>query len=171
MLERASIVTVSIYRSTPFAIKKYASASISPDVVALSDREGAVYTSYQVKQSTFAVFLSGPTHVAKNFRKYKPHMNLRGMMVGVSEKSAPHKQLPADFLINEDGVIVDLFRAETVSDHMPFERVEAFIPEGKRCRCNKQDCVSPRCRKEYTNIRRQSIIYTGPAGDGIRLPM
>lgn len=51
------------------------------------------------------------------------------------------RQLPADFLINEDGVIVDLFRAKQMSDHMPFERVEAIIPEEKRCKCNKKDCI------------------------------
>ena len=45
-------------------------------------------------------------------------------------------QLPADFMIDEDGVIVDLFQAKRFTDHMPFERVEEFIPEEKRCRCN-----------------------------------
>ena len=47
-------------------------------------------------------------------------------------------QLPADFMIDEDGVIVDLFQAKRFTDHMPFERVEEFIPEEKRCRCNRK---------------------------------
>lgn len=73
------------------------------------------------------------------------------------------RQLPADFLINEDGVIVDLFRAKQMSDHMPFERVEAIIPEEKRCKCNKKDCIVPRCRQSYEAIRREAeaMIFLG----------
>lgn len=73
------------------------------------------------------------------------------------------RQLPADFLINEDGVIVDLFRAKQMSDHMPFERVEAIIPEEKRCKCNKKDCIVPRCRQNYEAIRREAeaMIFWG----------
>mmetsp|Transcript_30747 Transcript_30747/g.55705 ORF Transcript_30747/g.55705 Transcript_30747/m.55705 type:complete len:90 (-) Transcript_30747:237-506(-) len=73
------------------------------------------------------------------------------------------RQLPAEFMIDEDGVIVDLFRAEKMIDHMPFERVEAFIPEGKRCRCNKKDCIVPRCRENYNQIRKESeaMLFIG----------
>ena len=64
--------------------------------------------------------------------------------------------LPATFMINEEGVIIDLHRAQKPDDYVPFERVEAFIPEEKRCKCNKQNCISPRCRETYEIIKRES---------------
>ena len=65
-------------------------------------------------------------------------------------------QLPATFMINEDGLVVDLFRADNLLDSMPFERLEAFIPDDKRCKCNKHDCIASRCRKEYEECKREA---------------
>lgn len=36
-------------------------------------------------------------------------------------------RLPADFLIDAGGSVVDAFYATTIGDHIPFERVEAFL--------------------------------------------
>lgn len=36
-------------------------------------------------------------------------------------------RLPADFLIDENGVVVDAFYAGHIGDHIPFERVDAFL--------------------------------------------
>lgn len=36
-------------------------------------------------------------------------------------------RLPADFLIDENGKIVETFYADTIGDHIPFERIEAFL--------------------------------------------
>ena len=35
-------------------------------------------------------------------------------------------RLPADFLIDEEGLIRDVFYADVISAHIPFERVERF---------------------------------------------
>ena len=65
-------------------------------------------------------------------------------------------------MIHENGIIVDLFIANKVTDSMMFERLEAFIPKNKRCKCNKKDCISPRCRETHDENRRQSkMIYMG----------
>ena len=36
-------------------------------------------------------------------------------------------RLPADFLIDADGLIVDAFYASVISEHIPFDRVERFV--------------------------------------------
>ena len=36
-------------------------------------------------------------------------------------------RLPADFLIDATGKIVETFYAETIGDHIPFERIDAFL--------------------------------------------
>lgn len=36
-------------------------------------------------------------------------------------------RLPADFLIDENGKVVDTFYADTIGGHIPFERIDAFL--------------------------------------------
>ena len=93
---------------------------------------------------SFVLLLCGYVrHCSKN--KYKAFVK-KSFMQDASINGM--KLLPADFLINEDGIIVDIFRADNFSSrHMPFERIEAcFIPESKRCKCYRKDCISPACR-------------------------
>ena len=95
---------------------------------------------------SFVLLLCGYVllHCSKN--KYKAFVK-KSFMQDASINGM--KLLPADFLINEDGIIVDIFRADNnfSSRHMPFERIEAcFIPESKRCKCYRKDCISPACR-------------------------
>ena len=132
----------------------------------LSDRKGKVYGKFQVKGST-TPFRVGK-ELMKNYGIYKQHLkmtnNMRetGPLTGkLGMKVAT--QLPADFLIDESGVIVDLFRAKSPQDHMPLERLEKFIPEGKRCKCNKKDCISSKCRETYEEIRKENEAMFGGA--------
>jgi len=159
LLTRADIVTICVYRSTPKNIEKFASKHMSDDFVALSDKKGGVYISFQVKRSFPAVLRSTGLGL-KNLKQLLPYMRVDNTdFVG----NGQHNQLPADFMIDEDGIIVDLFRARIIQDHMPFDRVEAFIPENKRCKCNKKDCISPRCRKEYEEIKKEdmALLHVG----------
>lgn len=55
--------------------------------------------------------------------------------------------IPCDFLIDENGVIVDLHLAKDVNDFLEWERIEAFIPRDCRCTCNSEDCLSKSCRE------------------------
>jgi hypothetical protein len=36
-------------------------------------------------------------------------------------------RLPGDFLIDEQGVLRDVFYGRDIAEHLPFERVEAFL--------------------------------------------
>lgn len=38
-------------------------------------------------------------------------------------------RLPADFLIDADGTVREVFYAETIGAHIPFERVDAFLQQ------------------------------------------
>ena len=65
-------------------------------------------------------------------------------------------QLPVDFLINEEGIVVDLFRAQKIEEHMPLERIEAFVPPEKRYKCNGRQCIFPQCRQNYEEIQAET---------------
>lgn len=128
------------------------------DSLALSDKEGLVYASFEVKKAPPSGFARSVMALVKGMRKYKKYVSVKGMVKDLSGKhpSRALMQLPADFLIDENGVIVDFLRAERNGDHIPFERIEAFIPKDKRCKCNKKDCITNMCRENYEQIRRDS---------------
>ena len=104
----------------------------------------------------------GAAELISNMSKYKQFLD-----VSFTTREKPGfkqtTQLPADFLIDEDGIIVDLLRAAKPQEHMAFERIEAFVPKEKRCNCHKKDCISPTCRRIYEEIRKDSeaMLFTG----------
>lgn len=138
MFKAADIVTLCVFRSIPENIAMYGPSIKGEDSFALSDKKGKVFVAYNVPKSTRAM-ITGTGNMMKNFGRFKKGINFSGMM----RDARPSKmaQLPADFMIDQNGVIVDLFRSENMMEHMPFDRIEAFIPGEKRCRCNKKDCI------------------------------
>mmetsp|Transcript_20429 Transcript_20429/g.31128 ORF Transcript_20429/g.31128 Transcript_20429/m.31128 type:complete len:136 (+) Transcript_20429:451-858(+) len=124
------------------------------DTHTLSDVKGSVYKKFQVKPRVkgFIYAMSVMPKILKKFKDIKGKGRDEALL-----------QLPADFLIDENGIIVDVFRSETPQDHMEFERIEAFIPKEKRCSCNKKDCISPACRETYAQIRKdaEAMLYLG----------
>jgi len=137
------------------------------DAHALSDRKGSVYKQFQLKTKSKAM-ITGSIELSKNMKHYKQYFNFSATMKetqGATGLSAA-KQMPADFLIDEDGKIFDLFRSTTPQDQMPFDRLEKFIPEGKRCKCNKKDCISTICRETYEEIRKENEAMFGAGGYG-----
>jgi len=153
MLDRAGIVTISIFNSKPQHVTMFTAKIRGDSMIALSDKKGSTYSSFQVKQGSFWGVLRSNLYLARNWKKYKPFAKYV-VFKDTGANTTIMKQLPADFMIDESGVIVDLFRARNVQDHISFERVEAFIPEDKRCRCNKKDCISSTCREKYEEIKR-----------------
>ena len=97
---------------------------------------------------------------SKTYRKYVNPKLLMSESSGIDGMKGLN-QLPADFLIDENGVIVDLLYATSFKEHMPFDRLEAFIPEGRRCKCNKKDCISTQCRQTYEEIRKENEAMFG----------
>uniref|UniRef100_A0A7S4K6H6 Uncharacterized protein n=1 Tax=Odontella aurita TaxID=265563 RepID=A0A7S4K6H6_9STRA len=77
---------------------------------------------------------------------------------GLVRKMRPEGKLdtlPADFLIDETGIIVDTFQGRHFNDFLPWERIEAFIPKGCRCNCKSPECLSPTCRAHNEERKRQ----------------
>lgn len=160
-LKQAGITTVCIFRSTPADVKKRLS-DLGADSIALSDRKGVVYNLFQVKRSAKSVFHGTIEGVNK---KYKQYSSVSMILKETSGKdgSKAGLQLPADFCIDENGIVVDVFRAERIQDHMPLDRIEKFVPVEKRCQCSKKSCLFPRCRRRFDEIMKDSsaMLYLG----------
>jgi len=153
LLQKAEIVTLCIFRSAPTMMQRAADGT-NEDTHTLSDLKGSVYKKFQVKPRVKG-FIYAMTVMPKILKKFK---DIKG-----KGRDEALLQLPADFLIDENGIIVDVFRSETPQDHMEFERIEAFIPKGKRCKCKQKDCISPTCRETYAQIRKdaEAMLYLG----------
>ena len=176
MLIKAGIVTITIFQSSTDNLLKYSDATVSNNdaTVLLSDERGVAYNSFMVnKQETRRAIISYNKEMSKNQDVYKKFMVTKTIPAQLSFIKDHRKQLftqpartPAIYLINEEGVICDLFRAETLTDSMPFDRIEAFIPEERRCRCNKKDCLTSNCRKNYEEIRKETELAYSYHHDG-----
>lgn len=155
LLRRADIVTICVFRSTPQNIAKYAADVVNTGkLLALGDARGAAYESYMIGKSASG-FLRDALRMVKNIYRYKEYVHVDGMIRDMGKVT----QMPADFMINEEGIIVDLERGGLMRP----ERVETFIPHEKRCGCNKKTCIWPFCRAQYEVIRNEGsfLIYMG----------
>ena len=147
MLKKGGIIIICIFNSLPSMICNFASETSG--VIALCDRKKTAYKKYSVKESTKAILQYEKEVLVSNSKKYKPYFAPFKIM-----KKDFHlggvRILPADFLINETGHIVDLFRSkDPYNSHIPFDRLEAFVPESRRCKCNMNDCWTIRCKENY----------------------
>lgn len=145
---------------------KRASTGTNDDTHILSDAKGSVYPKFQVKPSSIRAGIANfsllPKILKKN-GKYYSYLDTKAALRDNKGGIKAKLQLPADFLIDERGIIADVFRSKKPEDYMGFERIEAFIPKEKRCQCNKKDCISPTCRENYERIRKdaESMLFMG----------
>lgn len=85
----------------------------------VADPQLAIYNRFGVERSNWAFF--------KSILLKLPHM-MRGMVAGGRPRMNAHMTLiPADFLINENGKIVESWYGRDARDHIPLERINAFI--------------------------------------------
>ena len=93
--------------------------SMKPPFRVLCDPDERLYYLYGLETSMQG-FLS-----PKNAVAYMNAASKGFMKVGPSE--GPVHRLPADFLIDEDGIIRSAYYAPTIGEHIPFEEVDAFL--------------------------------------------
>jgi peroxiredoxin Q/BCP len=82
------------------------------------DPDEALYRLYDLEAS-LAGYLS-PKNIPLMAEAFKQGF-LPGAMHGTKTR------LPADFLIDASGKVIDAFYAPTIGEHIPFERVDAFL--------------------------------------------
>lgn len=165
-LQKASIVVMCIFYSTPENVARYQAENKGDETLVLGDAKGVVYKCFHVKRSVTAPLFTS-FEVFSNMKKYKKFMPSQNAEIPGPNGLKKIQQLPADFCIDENGIVVDVFRAKRATDHMTIDRIEAFIPEDKRCKCKKGDCLFPKCREMYEQIKRDSMamLYLGDVGD------
>lgn len=84
----------------------------------LSDQSESIYDLYSAHKSWMA--LLNPTMLPTLIKSM-----LLGNLPGSPDGSI--HRMPVEFLINEEGIIVDVHYGQTITDHLEFERIDRFI--------------------------------------------
>lgn len=114
---------IAFFASTPEEVQRYVAKKPRPFRM-IGDINLDIYTRYGVERSAFAIFKA---------LFFKLPRIVRGIVLGdLAKKNAHPTLVPADFLIDENGVIRDIWYGRDTSDHIPLKRVEAFARKGQK---------------------------------------
>jgi len=99
----------------------------SPPYVVIANPNKSLYQLFGVKKSVIGM-LFGFFKIKRLMKAF----NIVGLFKSLSNNGSAMHQLPADFLIDENGIIQEAFYAKTTSDNLSIERIESFITKPLR---------------------------------------
>ena len=125
MWKRQNLEIVTLFSSPANEVREHVARHPRPFRM-ISDPDLEIYNQYGVEHSAMALLK------ALLFRM--PRI-ARGIATGGRPRPNPHvKLVPADFLIQEDGRIMDIWYGRNTSDHIPLQSVQSFINKGRKSR-------------------------------------
>lgn len=112
---------VAIFDSPLDNLQEHAEGHVAPFPI-LADESNQYYNDYGIEHSVFGVFkgmiMRMPTLLKGMFKGYIP-MKIKGSMT----------TMPADFLVDEHGVIQHAHYGRDEGDHLPFSHIKAFAKQ------------------------------------------
>ena len=109
---------VAVYDSSIENLTRYTEGHNSPFPI-LADEENKYYKQYKIEHSFIGMLkgmiLKMPTLLMGMFKGYLP-LRIKGSIT----------TMPADFLIDRDGVIQEAYYGKDADDHLPFETIKEF---------------------------------------------
>ena len=112
---------IAVFSDTPEKVAAHVAKYPRPFVM-LADPDLNIYNQYGVEHSVSALFKA---------LVFRLPTIIKGFATGGRPSNNPHiKLVPADFLINESGVVEKIWYGTNTSDHIPLEEVKQFIDEG-----------------------------------------
>lgn len=116
--QAAGLEVIAVFSSPADEVRKHVARYPRPFRM-ISDPDLSIYHQYGVEQSASALLKA---------MIFKLPRIIRGIFTGGRPRKNPHVTLvPADFLLNESGEIVETWYGRDTSDHIPLEKVKAFI--------------------------------------------
>lgn len=111
---------IAVFLSTPEDVRRFVARKPRPFAV-IADPSGATYRSYGIERSFW--------------RKYKGILTriptlLKGLRIVGLAGLKTSNLMPADFLVDEHGLIAEAYYGSDAGDRIPFERVELFVARG-----------------------------------------
>jgi len=118
--EKRGLSMVAFFQSPAESIRKYVSKHEAPFPI-IPDPEHNVYNKYGV-ESSVGGFLGGMLGIDS------PKAMLKGFLPGKMEGT--WTLMPADFLIGPDLKVQEAFYGNKISEHLPFDKIDAFLNGG-----------------------------------------
>lgn len=119
-LAALGLEVIAVFASTPEEVRRFVARKPRPFVV-VADPTSSAHEAYGIDRSFWrkwkGVFTRIPT-LLKGLR-----------IVGVAGLNTSNL-MPADFLIDEDGKIVEAYYGSDAGDRIPFDRIELFLAKG-----------------------------------------
>lgn len=111
---------VAVFTSTPEQVKRFVAHQKRPFPV-VADPTSTAHTKYGIERSFWRKLKGIVTRMPTLIKGLR--------IVGLAGLNTTNL-MPADFLIDEDGTIVEAYYGSDAGDHIPFERVELFVARG-----------------------------------------
>ncbi|HSE11541.1 MAG TPA: redoxin domain-containing protein [Rudaea sp.] len=111
---------VAVFTSTPEAVRRFVARQRRPFRV-VADPTSRAHAIYRIERSFWRKLKGIVTRVPTLIRGLR--------IVGVAGLNTTNL-MPADFLIDEHGTIVEAYYGGDAGDHIAFERVELFLARG-----------------------------------------
>lgn len=119
--QRQGVEVLAVFSSSDTQVREHVARHPRPFRL-ISNPDLDIYSHYGVEKSAGALIKA---------MLFKLPRIIRGFQTGGRPKPNPNVTLvPADFLINESGDIIDVWYGRDTSDHIPLDRVQAFINTG-----------------------------------------
>jgi peroxiredoxin len=133
----AGLEVVVVFSSTVAEVRQHIARFPRPFRI-IADPDLALYNRYGVEHSSSALLKA---------LLFKMPRIIKGFQTGGRPSKNSHVSLvPADFLLDEKGNVVDLWYGRDTADHMPIERINDFVNK-------KLLTITVAERKELTRLR------------------
>lgn len=126
-LEALGLDVVAVFASTPAEVRRFVLARPRPFPVA-AEPTAKAYEVYGIRKSFWRKLLAVFTRFGTLVRGLEK-LGLAGSLKGMAGVNT-NNLMPADFLIDEQGNIVEAYYGKDAGDHIPFERIELFLARG-----------------------------------------
>jgi thioredoxin-dependent peroxiredoxin len=118
--QAAGLEVVVVFSSTVEEVRQHVARYPRPFRM-IADPDLSLYNRYGVEHSSSALLKA---------LLFKVPRIVKGFQTGGRPSNNPHvKIVPADFLLDENGKVVDLWYGRDTADHIPLERIQSFVKQ------------------------------------------
>lgn len=119
-LTNLGVDIVAVFKSDEEDVRKFIASRPRPFRM-VADPEGVAHQAFAMRTSMWGKLKAMMLHPLA-MMKGMEMVGMRGMATG--------NLMPADFLIDENGIVVETYYGEEAGDHIPMERIELFAVRG-----------------------------------------
>ena len=148
----AGLEIVAVFSSTSQEVRQYVANHPRPFHL-IADPNLELYNQYGVEHSSKALFKA---------MLFKIPRIIKGFRTGGRPSNNPHvKIVPADFLLDTDGSVVECWYGRDTADHIPLDRVQRFVDELKQKLITQQQLDLNRLLLENNKLKKKLTLLLG----------